>query len=78
MTIRFRMSFIMVVIGPKHPELFDLELGKIAKFGFVYTLASTNTNQSVPNLVKMNVTIRPQMSSIMKSDQNCPSYLPLN
>ena len=31
----------------------------------VYTLASTNINQSAPNVVKMYVTIRSWMSSIM-------------
>ena len=31
----------------------------------LYTLASTNNNQSAPNLVKMYVTIRSQMSWIM-------------
>ena len=30
----------------------------------VYTLASTNINQSVPNLVKMYMTIRSQLSSL--------------
>ena len=34
-------------------------------FGFVYTLASTNNNQSVQNLVTMNMSIRSQMSLIM-------------
>ena len=48
----------MVIIGLEHPELFALELGKIAETDFVYTLASTNINQSVPNLVRMYVTIR--------------------
>ena len=38
---------------------------KIAEFDFVYTLASTNINQSVPNLVTMYMTIRTQMISIM-------------
>ena len=33
------------------PELFALDLGKIAEFDVVYTLASTNINQSAPNLV---------------------------
>ena len=61
MTIRSRMSFIMLIIGPKHLELFALEFGKIAEFDFVYTLASTNINQSVPNLVKSNTTIRSWM-----------------
>ena len=59
------MSSIMDVIGPEHQELFALELGKIAELDFVYMLASTNSNQSVPNLVKMNATIKSQMSSTM-------------
>ena len=37
----------------------------MAEFDLVYTLASTNIKQSAPNLVKMYVTIRSQMSSIM-------------
>ena len=52
------MSSIMDIIGPEHLELFALELGKIAELDFVYTLPSTNINQSVPNL-------RSQMSLIM-------------
>ena len=32
----------------------------------VYTLASTNINQSAPNLVQMYMTIRSWMSSIME------------
>ena len=59
------MSFIMVIIGPEHPELFALKLRKIAGFDFVYTLASTNINQSVPNWVSIYMTIRSRMSSIM-------------
>ena len=59
------MCSIMDIIGPEHPELFALELGKIAELDFVYTQASTNIDQSVPNLVKMNTTIRSRMSSIM-------------
>ena len=55
----------MDVIGQENPELFALELGKIAELDIVYTLASTNINQSVPNFVKMNTTIRSRMSSIM-------------
>ena len=46
-------------------ELFALELGKIAAFNFVYSLASTNINQSAPNLVTMDMSIRFQMSLIM-------------
>ena len=44
-------------IESEHPELFALEFGKIAESDFVYTQA--------PNLVKMYVTIRSWMSSIM-------------
>ena len=50
------------IIGPEHSALFALELEKIAEFDFVYTLASTNINESAPNLVEMYVTIRSQMS----------------
>ena len=60
------MSLITDVIGPEHREFFYLKLGKIAELDFVYTLASTNIYQSVPNLVKMNTTIRSQMSLIME------------
>ena len=65
MPIRSQMSSIMGQIEPEHPELFALEFGKIAEYDFVYTLASTNINQSTPNLVKMYVIIRSQMSLIM-------------
>ena len=58
------MSSIMGQIELEHPELFALEFEKIAESD-VYTLASTNIDQSAPNLVKMYVTIRSQMSSIM-------------
>ena len=50
---------------PEHLELFILEFGKIDESDFVYTLSSTNINQSAPNLVKMYVTIRSCMRSIM-------------
>ena len=50
---------------PEYLELFALEFGKIAECGFVYTLSSTNINQSAPNLVKMYMTIRSRMSLIM-------------
>ena len=65
MPIRSQMSLIMGQIEPEHLELFALEFGKIAESDFVYTLSSTNINQSAPNLVKMYVTIRSQMSWIM-------------
>ena len=59
------MSLIMGQIEPEHPELFALKFWKISEYEFVYTLASTNINQSTPNLVKMYVIIRSQMSLIM-------------
>ena len=59
------MGLIMGPIGPEQLELFALELGKIAAFDFVYSLASTNMNQSAPNLATMNMRIRSQMSLIM-------------
>ena len=59
------MNSIMGLIGPEQLELFVLELGKIAAFDFVYTLASTDINQSAPNLVTMYMSIRSQMSLIM-------------
>ena len=59
------MSSIVSQIEPEHPELFTLEFGKIAEYDFVYTLSSTNINQSAPNLVKLYVIIRSRMSSIM-------------
>ena len=37
-------------IGPEQLELFALELGKIAAFDFVYSLASTNINQNSTKL----------------------------
>ena len=65
MPIRSQMSSIMGQIEPEHPELFALEFGKIAEYDFVYSLSSTNIDQSAPNLVKIFVIIKSQMSSIM-------------
>ena len=59
------MSSIMKQIKSEHLELFALEFEKIAETTFVYALASTTMNQSAPDLVKMYVTIRSQMSLIM-------------
>ena len=53
-------------IEPEHAELFALEFGKIAEYDFVYALSSTNINQAAPNLVKIFMTIRSRMSSIME------------
>ena len=51
MTIRSRMSSIMGVIGPEQD--------------FVYTVASTNINQLVLNLVKVYMTLTAWIISIM-------------
>ena len=59
------MSLIMGQIEPQHLELFALDFGKNAEKDLIYTLSSTNINQSAPNLVKMYVIIRSQLSSIM-------------
>ena len=62
MFMRAQMSSNMGQIEPEHPKLFALEFGKIAESDFVYTLVSTNIDQSAPNLVKMYMTIRSRMS----------------
>ena len=62
MTNRSRIILIMAIIRPAHFELFALDLEKKAEFVFVYTLATTNINQSAPNLVRIYVTIRSYMS----------------
>ena len=51
------MSVIMGQMEPEHLELFALEFGIMAESDFVYTVASTNINQSAPKAVKMYVTI---------------------
>ena len=58
MSIRSRLSSIMVQIEPEHLELFALEFGEIAEYDFVYSLSSTNIYKSAPNLVQMYVIVR--------------------
>ena len=65
MPINSWMSSILGQIESEHPELFALEFGKVAESDFIYTPASTNIDQSTPNLVKMYVTIRLRMRQIM-------------
>ena len=55
----------MSPVGPEQLELFALKLGKITAFDFVYSLASTNINQSAPNLITMYMSIRPHLSLII-------------
>ena len=79
MPIRSRMSSIMSQIELEFPELFAIEFGKIAEYDFVYSLLSTNIDQSAPNLVKMYVIIRSRMSWIMDLiGLELSEYLPLN
>ena len=59
------MSSIIGQVKSENLELFAFEFGKIAESDFVYTPASTNIDQSASNLVKMYMTIRSRMSSIM-------------
>ena len=72
------MILIMGQIEQEHPELFALVFGKIAEYDFVYSLSSTNIDQSAPNLVKIYVIIRSQLSLIMDLIGAELSYLPLN
>ena len=65
MAMRARMSLIIGQIEPEHPKLFALEFGKIAESDFVYSLASANIDQSVPNLATIYMPIKSRMSSIM-------------
>ena len=59
--IRSRMSWIMDQTGPELSELSALELQNLP-YLTLFTLASANIDQSVPNLA----TTRSQMSSIME------------
>ena len=62
-TIRSRMSLIMDLIGAELSELFALEFAKISES--VDTLASTNVDQWVQNMVTIYMTVRSWMISIM-------------
>ena len=64
MTIRSRMTLIMEEIGPQLSELSALELENFAIFDFVYTLASANIDQSVPNLAIKYIPIRSRMLNL--------------
>ena len=58
------MALIREVIGPELPELSALELENLP-YLTVYTLASANIDQSVPNLAIIYILIRSRMSSIV-------------
>ena len=59
------MRSIMDLIGPKLSELFPLEFAKIAEYDFVYTIASTNADHLVPNMVTVYMTMKSWMSLII-------------
>ena len=63
MTIRFRMSLIMELIGPELSKLSALELENLP-YLTVYTLASANIDQSVPNLATIYMPMTPRMCLI--------------
>ena len=65
MPIKSQMSSILGQIESEHSKLFALEFVKIGESDFVYTLASTNFDQSAQNLINMYMTIRSRMSSFM-------------
>ena len=59
------MSLILELIGPELSELSALEYENLPHLAFVYTLASANIDQSVPNLAIIYMPLRFQMSLIM-------------
>ena len=77
--MRSRLRSIIHSIDPEQLELHALDLRKIAESNVVYALASTDVNHSAPNLIKMYVTIKSLMISIMVSiAQQQPELFALN
>ena len=68
LTTRARMSSVIEPIGPELSELSALEFENLL-YLTVYSLASTNINQSSLNLVKMYLTTRARMRSIMEANR---------
>ena len=64
MTARARMSSIMELNGPELSELSALELENLP-YLTVYSLASANIDQSVPNLATIHISARACMNLIM-------------
>ena len=64
MTIKSQISLIMDLIGPGLFDLSALEFENLL-YLTVYTLASANMDQSVPNLATIYMPIKSQMSLIM-------------
>ena len=59
------MSSIMDIIGPELSKLSALELENFSIFDFVYSLASANIDQSVPNMATICIPIKSRMSLIL-------------
>ena len=59
------MRLIIDLIGLELSELFALEFAKIPESDFVYTIASTNVDQLVPNKVTIYMTMTSWMSLII-------------
>ena len=64
MTTRAQMSSIMELIGPELSQLSALELENLL-YLTVYSLASANIDQSVPNLATIHMPMRAWMSLII-------------
>ena len=64
MTTKARMSSTMILIGPELSELSAPELENLP-YLTVYSLASANIDQSVPNLATIHMPMRARMSLIM-------------
>ena len=58
------MRLIMDLLGPELSELFPLEFAKIVESDFVYTIASANVDQLVPNMVTIYITMSLIMAQI--------------
>ena len=58
------MALLLAIVITHHPSV-SVRRPSVHNI-LVNTLASTNMNQSAPNLVKMYVTIRSRMSSVME------------
>ena len=57
-TVRSWMSLIMDLIELELSELLAREFAKNAESNFIYSLATANVDQLVPNMVLMYVTVR--------------------
>ena len=64
MTIRSHKSLAMELIGPELSKLSALEIENLP-YLTVYTLASANIDQSVPNFATIYTPIRSRMSLIV-------------